>query len=82
MPTVAAGPQLVLKAQVFTGLQQIRSMSLGRVDDGGDEFLIAGANVEGGVVVFQRVDEGRGLEEVARNTELESRTSFVFASSQ
>lgn len=82
VPTVAAGPQLVLKAQVFTGLQQIRSMSLGRVDDGGDEFLIAGANVEGGVVVFQRVDEGRGLEEVARNTELESRTSFVFASSQ
>ncbi|TFK36313.1 hypothetical protein BDQ12DRAFT_756153, partial [Crucibulum laeve] len=47
---------LTLLAQVFTGLKQIRSMSLGRVVDGGDEFLIAGANVDGGVVVFRRVD--------------------------
>lgn len=69
---------LTLQSQVFTGLKQIRSMALGRVADGGDEFLVAGANVDGGVVVFQRTDGGRKLTEVARNTDIPSRTSFVF----
>ncbi|PPQ97924.1 hypothetical protein CVT26_002986 [Gymnopilus dilepis] len=70
--------ELVLLAQVFTGLQQIRSMALGRVEDGSDEYLIAGANVDGGVAMFQRVDGGRNLTLVARNTEIANRTSFVF----
>ncbi|KAF7324632.1 putative isomerase YbhE [Mycena kentingensis (nom. inval.)] len=70
--------ELKLVAQVFTGLQQIRGMAIGRVDDGGDEFIIAGANTVGGVAVFRRVEEGRNLELVARNTDLDSRTSFVF----
>ncbi|KAJ3499132.1 hypothetical protein NLJ89_g10133 [Agrocybe chaxingu] len=69
---------LTLQAQVFTGLRQIRSMAFGRVADGGDEFLIAGANLDGGVAVFRRVDGGRNLTEVTRNTELPNRTSFVF----
>jgi len=69
---------LVLLNQVFTGLKQIRSMSLGRVEDGGDEFLIAGANVDGGVVMYRRIEEGRNLLELVRNTELQNRTSFVF----
>ncbi|KAG5653209.1 hypothetical protein H0H81_001760 [Sphagnurus paluster] len=69
---------LVLVAQVFTGLKQIRSMNLGPVGNGGDEFLIAGANVDGGVVVFRRVDGGRNLTVVARNEEIANRTSFVF----
>jgi hypothetical protein len=69
---------LVLLNQVFTGLKQIRSMSLGRVVDGGDEFLIAGANVDGGVVMYRRIEEGRNLLELVRNTELQNRTSFVF----
>ncbi|KIM43740.1 hypothetical protein M413DRAFT_443644, partial [Hebeloma cylindrosporum] len=34
---------LTLQSQVFTGLKQIRSMTLGPVADGGDEFLVAGA---------------------------------------
>jgi len=72
------GEALKLLAQVPTGLQQIRSMALGRVDDGGDEFIIAGANTEGGVAVFQRVDGGRNLTLVARNEEIANRTSFVF----
>ncbi|KAJ7768198.1 Lactonase, 7-bladed beta-propeller-domain-containing protein [Mycena metata] len=72
------GGQLKLIAQIPTGLQQIRSMALGRVDDGGDEFIIAGANTEGGVAVFQRVDGGRNLTLSARNLELGNRTSFVF----
>ncbi|KAF7294602.1 putative isomerase YbhE [Mycena indigotica] len=70
--------KLVLVAQIPTGLQQIRSMALGRVDDGGDEFLIAGANTVGGVAVFQRVDGGRNLKLVTRNDDLQNRTSFVF----
>jgi hypothetical protein len=40
-------------------LKQIQSMALRRVTDGGDEFLVAGANVEGGVVVFKRMDSAR-----------------------
>jgi len=69
---------LVLVNQIPTGLRQIRSFSIGKVEDGGDEFLIAGGNAEGGVAVFRRVDGGRNLELVARNEELPSRTSFVF----
>ncbi|KAK1229456.1 hypothetical protein PQX77_007505 [Marasmius sp. AFHP31] len=69
---------LTLLAQVPTGLQQIRSMALGRVEDGGDEFIIAGANTEGGVAVFQRVDGGKNLTLVVRNEEIANRTSFVF----
>jgi len=68
----------VLQAQVFTGLRQIRSMALGKVADGGDEFLIAGANLDGGVAVLQRIDGGRNLTVVARNEDIANRTSFVF----
>ncbi|KAF7419427.1 hypothetical protein PC9H_002017 [Pleurotus ostreatus] len=72
------GP-LRLINHVFTGLDQIRSMALGSVDAGSDEFLIAGAAIgEKGVAVFQRVDGGRNLTEVARNTDVPTRTSFVF----
>ncbi|KAG6918098.1 hypothetical protein DXG01_016550 [Tephrocybe rancida] len=74
----ATAPQLSLLAQVPTGLKQIRSMSLGPVKGGGDEFLIAGANVGGGVVMFRRVDGGRNLTEVVRNEQVANRTSFVF----
>lgn len=78
VPSPASSSPLALVTQVFTNLTQIRSMAIGRADDGGDEFLVAGANVEGGVVVYRRVDGGKGLEEVVRNSELENRTSFVF----
>lgn len=72
------GASLTLVTQVFTGLKQIRSMNIGPVQEGGDEFIIAGANVEGGVVMFRRVNGGRNLTEVARNNEIANRTSFVF----
>ncbi|KAJ2923344.1 hypothetical protein H1R20_g13751, partial [Candolleomyces eurysporus] len=75
-PTAAT---LRLTNQVFTGLRQIRSFAIGKADEnGGDEFLIAGANLDGGVAVFRRTEGGRNLELVTRNTELQSRTSFVF----
>lgn len=69
---------LTLLSQVFTGLGQIRSMTLGPVAQNADEFLVAGANVGGGVAVFSRVDGGRNLTLVARNEEIANRTSFVF----
>jgi hypothetical protein len=72
------GFSLNLVAQVFTGLKQIRSMNIGPVGTGGDEFLIAGANVDGGVVMFRRADGGRNLTEVVRNEDIVNRTSFVF----
>lgn len=74
-PTAAT---LRLTNQVFTGLSQIRSFAIGKTEGGGDEFLIAGANTQGGVAVFKRTDGGRNLELVVRNQELQNRTSFVF----
>lgn len=70
--------QLVLVAQVHTGLSQIRSMALGTGTDGADQYLIAGANTQGGVAIFQRIDGGKNLKLVARNVEVQNRTSFVF----
>lgn len=73
------GASLNLVAQVFTGLDQIRGMMIGNVDDGGDAFIAAGANVgTGGVAIFQRTDGGRNLTEVARSKDIPTRTSFVF----
>ncbi|KAJ7100693.1 Lactonase, 7-bladed beta-propeller-domain-containing protein [Mycena belliarum] len=68
--------RLHLVTQVFTGLDQIRGMEFGGEDD---EYLIAGG-VAGaaGVVIYRRVDEGRGLAEVVRNTDIPTRTSFVW----
>jgi len=75
---VSDGPGLSLITHVSTGLKQIRSMNIGPVEGGGDEFLVAGANVDGGVVMFRRVDWGRNLKETVRNEEIANRTSFVF----
>ena len=70
---------LTLVNQVFTGLKQIRSMAIGPVSiAGAEEFLIAGANVDGGVVMYQRTNGGRNLTELVRNTDVQNRTSFVF----
>jgi len=78
VPVSEVQGSLTLLSQVFTGLKQIRSMTLGPVAAGADEFLIAGANVDGGVAVFSRIDGGRNLTLVARNTDIANRTSFVF----
>ncbi|KAJ7489308.1 Lactonase, 7-bladed beta-propeller-domain-containing protein [Mycena latifolia] len=68
--------RLQLVTQVFTGLDQIRGMEFGGE---ADEYLIAGG-VAGtaGVVIYKRVDGGRGLLEVVRNTDVPTRTSFVW----
>jgi 6-phosphogluconolactonase (cycloisomerase 2 family) len=70
---------LTLITHVYTGLDQIRGMEFGLATNGGDEYLIAGGCAgSGGVVIFRRTDGGRGLEEVVRNTDVPTRTSFVW----
>jgi len=70
---------LVLIKQVYTGLDQIRSMQFGNVDNGGDEYLMAGSAAgERGVAILRRTEEGRNLEVVARNQDISNRTSFVW----
>jgi 6-phosphogluconolactonase (cycloisomerase 2 family) len=61
-------------ADVYTGLDQVRGMQIGGVGDG---YLIAAGNAGGGVVVYRRLPEG-GLQEVARNVEVLTRSSFVW----
>ncbi|OCH93156.1 putative isomerase YbhE [Obba rivulosa] len=69
-------PELKLLKYVYTGLDQIRGMQLGGPED---EFLIAGGvNGTAGVVMLRRTDGGRDLELFVRNTELPTRTSFVW----
>ena len=70
-------PVLELLAQVPTGLQQIRSMAISNLN-GTEQFLIAGANTQGGVAMFERVDGGANLNLIVANRDLENRTSFVF----
>ena len=67
-------PKLKLVNQIYTGLDQIRGMQLFGPNS---EFLIAGGYGGGGVAVFQRTGTGNGLELLARNTDLPTRTSFV-----
>jgi hypothetical protein len=70
--------KLQLVTRVFAGLDQIQGMQFGGGED--DKYLIAGG-VAGtaGVVIYRRVDGGRNLTEVARNTDIPTRTSIVWA---
>lgn len=70
---------LTLVTHVYTGLDQIRGMEFGLETNGGDEYLVAaGSSGSGGVIILKRTDGGRGLEELARNTDVATRTSFVW----
>ena len=74
-----SGPALTLVAQVYTGLNQIRGMEIGNAENGGEAYLVAGGVVgTGGVVVFKRTNGGMGLMEVARNTDVPTRSTFVW----
>jgi hypothetical protein len=72
--------QLVLRNQVYTGLNQIRGMMHGQqAGEGGDAYIVAaGFAGTAGVKVYKRTEGGANLEEVAVNTELPTRTSFVW----
>jgi hypothetical protein len=77
--TANSQDELTLVTHVYTGLDQIRAMEFGSASNGGVQYLIAGG-VAGtaGVVILKRTDGGRGLEVVARNTDIPTRTSFVW----
>jgi 6-phosphogluconolactonase (cycloisomerase 2 family) len=62
-------PELV--AEVRTGLKHLRGMKF----DSTGRWLVAGGGQGGGVKVFERVDGGKGLKEVA-HVDLEGPTSF------
>lgn len=70
---------LTLVSQVYTGLNQIRGMEFGRADNGGEAYLVAsGIAGSGGVVVFNRIDGGKKLQEVARNVDVPTGSTFVW----
>jgi hypothetical protein len=63
--------------RVFVGPDQIRGMQFGGEDD---EYLIAGGVLgTAEVVIYRRVDGGWNLTEVARNTDIPTGTSVVWA---
>ena len=74
------GNQLVLRNQVYTGLDQIRGMMSGEQAGCGGEAYIVAAGYAGtaGVKVFKRTEGGANLEEVAVNTTIPTRTAFVW----
>lgn len=68
--------KLTLVAQVYTGVNQIRGMFFGGPDS---EYLaLAGVAGVGGVAVFKRTEGGRNMVEVARNTDVPTRSTFVW----
>ena len=67
---------LSLIAHVFTGLNQIRGMEFGGPEK---EFLIAsGVAGNGGTIMLKRTDGGKNMTLLVRNTDIPTRTSFVW----
>ncbi|ESK89453.1 hypothetical protein Moror_16142 [Moniliophthora roreri MCA 2997] len=70
-PDVQLGPI----TQIRTGLSHVRGIIFFGPQD---KWLIAGGGNSGGVKVFERVDEGRGLKEVAALGDVNSATGFLY----
>ena len=66
---------LELVAEVRTGMTHVRAMQFGGPDD---KYLIAGGTNGGGVKVFERVNLGKGLKEVASNISVKAPTAFLW----
>ena len=71
-------PEVKLVAQVFSGVQQIRGMEFG--GEKSEYLVLSGVVGTGGVAVFKRTDGGANLAEVARETTVPTRSSFVWGS--
>lgn len=69
------GDALELVAEIPTGLKHLRGMVFGGPDD---QWLIAGGANGGGVKLFERIDGGKGLKEVAANSSVEAPTGFLW----
>ncbi|KAJ7252725.1 Lactonase, 7-bladed beta-propeller-domain-containing protein [Mycena haematopus] len=69
------GDALELVVEVPTGLKHLRGMVFGGPDD---KWLVAGGANGGGVKVFERIDGGKGLKQVAENSTVEAPTGFLW----
>lgn len=67
--------KLQLIAEVRTGLNHVRGILFGGQDD---KYLVAGGVNGGGVKVFERIDGGKGLKEVAKNEGVGAPTGFLW----
>jgi hypothetical protein len=66
-------PELV--AEVHTGLRHLRGAAIGGE---GDRWIVVGGTHGGGVKVYERVDGGRFLREVAAVPGVEAPTAFLW----
>ena len=73
--SVADPEKVELVAEVRSGLKHLRGMVFGGPQD---KYLVAGGVLGGGVKVFERVDGGKGLKDVA-SLALEAPTGFLWA---
>jgi Lactonase, 7-bladed beta-propeller len=69
-------PELV--AEVHTGLRHLRGAAVGGEDD---RWIVLGGTNGGGVKVYERVDGGRSLREVAALPEIKAPTAFLWLQS-
>ncbi|THG99249.1 hypothetical protein EW026_g3072 [Hermanssonia centrifuga] len=73
--SVADPEKIELVAEVRSGLKHLRGMLFGGPDE---KYLVAGGVQGGGVKVFERIDGGKGLKEIA-SVDLEAPTGFLWA---
>jgi len=73
--SIADPEKLKVAAEVRSGLKHLRGMVFGGPDD---KYLVAGGAQGGGVKVFERVDGGKGLKQIA-SIDVEAPTSFLWA---
>ena len=74
--SVAEDGTLELVRHVFTRLWILRGMVLS--PDADARYIIAGGQNAGGIVIYERVDGGADLKEVARNADAPGGTSFIW----
>lgn len=66
-------PRLI--QEVRTGLKHVRGMVFGGPDD---RWLVVGGVKDGGVKVFERIDDGRNLRVIAENDSIKAPTAFLW----
>lgn len=66
---------LDLISEVSTGLNHVRGMAFGGPNS---EWLVAGGTKGGGVKIFQRVEGGKNLKQVAHDPDVQSPTGFAW----
>ena len=70
-----ADDTLDLISEVATGLTHVRGMAFGGPSS---EWLVAGGTKGGGVKIFQRVEGGKNLKQVAHDPTVQSPTGFAW----